>query len=200
MPNFLGIDAGTTSMKAALFDLHGRMVAVAREEYELRTPAPTVVECDAETYWAACCAVIRRVIADSGVPPADVATLAISSQGETLIAVDDRGQPLRPAIVWLDNRAVNQATAIADEFGDEVLFRVSGQPEAAPTWPACKILWIRENEPEIYRATHKFLLLEDYLLLRLTGQYFTELSLQTSSYLVDITDRRWWQPMLDYLG
>ena len=61
MPHFLGIDAGTTSMKAALFDPGGRMVAVAREEYQLRTPAPAIVECDAETYWAACCAVIRRV-------------------------------------------------------------------------------------------------------------------------------------------
>ena len=94
---------------------------------------------------------------------------------------------------------MNEAAAIANQFGEELLFRMSGQPEAAPTWPACKLLWMRENEPEIYAAAHKFLLLEDYLLLRLTGQYFTELSLQTSSYLVDITTRRWWQPMLDYL-
>lgn len=200
MPHFLGIDAGTTSMKAALFDMTGRTVAVAREEYALLTPEPAIVECDAETYWQACVAAIRQVLAAGAVPPSDIATLAISSQGETLIAVDRGGRALRRAIVWLDNRAAEETAAIKARFGEAALFQLSGQPEAVPTWPACKMLWLRAHEPEVYEAADRFLLLEDYLLFRLTGEYFTETSLQTSSYLLDMTARRWWHPMLDYLG
>ena len=93
MPYFLGIDAGTTSMKSALFDESGHMLSVARDEYELLTPAPAIVECDAETYWRACCAVVRRFVAQSGVAPAQIATLAISSQAETLVLLDAAGAP-----------------------------------------------------------------------------------------------------------
>ena len=200
MPYFLGIDAGTTSMKSALFDESGRMLAVARAEYELLTPAPTIVECDAETYWRACCAVVRQVVAQSGVAPAEIATLAISSQAETLVLLDAAGMPTRRVIVWLDNRAVDEAAAIADHFGTEEMFRISGQPEVVPTWPACKILWVKRHEPAVFAATAKFLLLEDYLLYRLTGEYVTEMALQSDSLLVDISTRQWYQPMLDYLG
>ncbi len=200
MPFFLGIDAGTTSMKAALFNERGEMLAVSRREYELLTPAPAVVECEAETYWEACCAVVRDVVAGSGIAPAAVATLAISSQGETLVPLDAGGRPTRRVIVWLDNRAVSEAAEISEKFGAETMFRISGQPEVVPTWPACKILWMRRHEPEQFDATAKFLLLEDYLLYRLTGQYVTELALQSDSLLVDICARDWQRDMLDYLG
>ena len=200
MPYFLGIDAGTTSMKSALFDESGRMLAVARAEYELLTPAPAIVECDAETYWRVCCAVVRQVVSQSGVAPATIATLAISSQAETLVLLDAAGAPTRRVIVWLDNRAVDEAAAIAEHFGTEAMFRISGQPEVVPTWPACKILWVKRNEPAVFAATAKFLLLEDYLLYRLTGEYVTEMALQSDSLLVDINTRQWFQPMLDYLG
>jgi xylulokinase len=103
-------------------------------------------------------------------------------------------------IVWLDNRAVDEAAAIAGRFGTEAMFRISGQPEVVPTWPACKILWVKRNEPAVFAATARFLLLEDYLLYRLTGTYVTELALQSDSLLVDINTRQWFQPMLDYLG
>ena len=199
MPYFLGIDAGTTSMKAALFDLAGRQLAVAREEIALSTPAPARVECAAETYWSACQSVVRQVVMRSGAQAGEVATLAISSQAETLIPVDATGRALRPAIVWLDNRAGDEAAELAARFGAEAMFRISGQPESAPTWPACKLLWLRRHEPRIFDRAAKFLLLEDYLLYRLTGEAFTEHSLQTSSYMLDITARDWWQPMLDYL-
>ena len=129
-----------------------------------------------------------------------IATLAISSQAETLVLLDAAGAPTRRVIVWLDNRAVDEAAAIAEHFGTEAMFRISGQPEVVPTWPACKILWVKRNEPAVFAATARFLLLEDYLLYRLTGEYVTELALQSDSLLVDINTRQWFQPMLDYLG
>jgi sugar (pentulose or hexulose) kinase len=199
MTRFLAIDAGTTSMKAAIFDPDGNLLAVHRQEYRLETPAPAVVELDAEVYWAACCRAVRGVVEASATPPAEIASLCISSQGETLIPVDAAGAPLRKAIVWLDNRAVEEARLIREEFGDEVMHHVSGQPEIVPTWPACKILWLRRNEPDLFRRTHKFLLLEDFLLHRLTGQFVTERALQGSSLLLDIVAKEWHRPILDFI-
>ena len=143
---------------------------------------------------------MRNVVQRSGRPAEEVKALAISSQGETLIAVDKDGAPLRKAIVWLDNRAVEEAGLIARQFGVEQAFHVTGQPDIAPTWPACKILWIKRNEPEVFARAAKFLLVEDYLLYRLTGQFVTEYSVQTSSLLVDIQNKVWWQPIFDFIG
>ena len=143
---------------------------------------------------------MRQVVAQAGVAPAQIATLAISSQAETLVLLDAAGAVTRRVIVWLDNRATEEAAAIAEHFGTEAMFRVFGQPEVVPTWPACKILWVKRNEPAVFAATAKYLLLEDYLLYRLTGEYVTEMALQSDSLLVDINTRQWYQPMLEYLG
>ncbi len=200
MTAFLGIDAGTTSVKVALFDPQGRLLALDRQEYQLLTPAPGIVELDAQTYWDACCTAIRRVLDASTIAPDEIASLCISSQGETLIPVDGTGRPLRRAIVWLDNRATEEAREIASAFDLETIYHTTGQPEVAPTWPACKLLWLRRHEPDVFAAAAKFLLVEDYLLYRLTGQFVTECSLETSSMLLDIGHKCWWQPMFDFVG
>jgi sugar (pentulose or hexulose) kinase len=199
-PCFLGIDAGTTSLKAALFDLDGHLLALDRQEYQLLTSGQAVVEAEPEIYWQTCCRAVRQALEMSGVDLGSVTALCISSQGETFIPVDKDGLPTRRAIVWLDNRAVKEARQIQQRFGIEEIYRRSGQPEVAPTWPACKILWMRRHEPEIFARSAKFLLLEDFLLYRMTGQYVTEVALQTSSLLLDIQRKAWWPEMLDYTG
>ena len=100
--------------------------------------------------------------------------MGVTSQGETLIVVDAAGQVLRPAIVWLDNRSHAEAEEIGKQFGIDEVYRITGQPEMAPTWTATKIHWLRKHEPRLFRQVHKFLLVEDYLLFRLTGQYFSD--------------------------
>jgi len=171
LSTFLGIDAGTTSLKAALFDLQGHLLAIDRQEYQLVTPSPTRVELDAEVYWRACCQAVRSAVQRGGISASEVKALAISSQGETLIPVDGAGVPVYPAIVWLDNRAVEEARQIGRQFEIEEIYHTTGQPQVAPTWPACKLLWLRRNEPEVFARTARFLLLEDYLLFQLTGQF-----------------------------
>ena len=200
MAFFLGIDVGTTALKAGLFDEHGRLVSFQRMEYMLETPAPAVVELDVEVYWKTCCLAVRRVLADAGIDPAEVATLCISSQGETFVPIDEEGVPLRKAIVWLDNRATAQAAEIEAHFGVDEIYHRTGQPEVAPTWPACKILWLRQCEPETFSRSARFLWLEDYLLFKLTGRYVTELAQQTSSLFLDLHTRSWWKEMLDFVG
>lgn len=197
---FLGIDAGTTSLKVAIFGADGQLLAIDRQEFVLLTPSASVVELEAETYWSALRRAVRSVLTRSAVPREAIATVCISSQGETFVPVDKRGMPTRRAIVWLDNRATEEARQITGHFDIDEVFHRTGQPEVAPTWPACKILWLQHNEPDAYARASKFLWLEDYLLYRLTGQFVTEYSQQTSSLLLDIQKHAWWPEMLDFVG
>jgi len=196
----LGIDAGTTAFKAVLFDQHGKVIAAATYEYDLQYPGPDRVELAAEVYWDACKSVVRMVLSKWDGHVSSIKALGIASQGETLIAVDRNGKPLRPAIVWLDNRASLEAKKLKDEFGAATAFQITGQPDIVPTWPAAKILWIRQNEPEIFRQIYKFLLLEDYLIYRLTHEFVAEGSLLSSTLYFNIHTGQWWPEMLEFIG
>jgi xylulokinase len=200
MARYLGIDAGTTSMKAAVFDAAGHLLGIDRQEYVLNTPAPAIVELDPEIYWQACCRAVRNALVQSDTRPGDVRALSISSQGETIILLDRDGRPTQSAIVWLDNRAVEEAGLIAAEFGAEQVFAVTGEADVAPTWPSSKMLWVRRHEPDVFARTAKTLLLEDYLLYRLTGETVTERCLQADTLFLDIRSGDWWAPMFDFVG
>lgn len=200
MVYLLGIDAGTTGLKAVLFDEDGRVVAVGRSEYVLLTPTTNVVELDAEEYWNACRRAVSEVLSASKVDPREVKALAVSSQGETFVPVDRDGKPLRNAIVWLDNRSEEEAKMIRDKFTTEEVFKVTGQPEVVPTWPATKILWLKRNEPKVFENTYKFLLVEDFLVYRFTGVAATEYSVVSSTLMFDIRRGKWWDEMLEFIG
>jgi sugar (pentulose or hexulose) kinase len=198
--HIIGIDAGTTAMKAVLFDQEGRALGRSSWEYQLLTPAPDRAEMEAERYWRACCGCMQNLLQETGIDPREIAGLAISSQGETLVLVDEGGEPLYPAIVWLDNRSQAEADEIRDQFGVDMVFRVTGQPEVTPTWPATKILWLRRHQPQVFERVCKFLLLEDYLLFRFTSRFVADACLLSSSLLFDIRRKTWWAEMLDFVG
>ena len=103
----------------------------------------------------------------------EIDALAIDTQCETLILTDENGNPVRDAIVWLDNRATEEAEIIEKHFGRKKVYDITGQPEVTATWPACKLLWVKRNEPEVWAKTKKIFLLEDYLLYKLTGKFVT---------------------------
>ena len=136
--NILAIDLGTTAVKCALYSTSGVEVASATQEYELQTTAPGHVEVDVEVYWKS----IRDCLADiwrkAGDRRGEVASLAISAQGETLVPVDASGNALCPAIVWLDNRANQESFELADRFPAAELYARTGQPAMLATWPAAK--------------------------------------------------------------
>jgi xylulokinase len=196
----LGIDAGTTAFKAVLFDQQGKEIAFATYEYKLNYSGIDIVELDAEKYWEACKYVIRTILSKWNGKVSDIKALAIASQGETLITLDRQGNPLRPAIVWLDSRANKEANKLKNNFGVDFTFKKTGQPDIVPTWPAAKILWIRENEPFVFNKTAKYLLLEDYLIYRLTNKFISEGSLLSSTLMFDINEGQWWNEMLQYIG
>ncbi len=196
----LGLDAGTTSVKAALFDDRGRCLGIGREEYHLSTPSAEQAELDAEIYWQSSVNAIRTAIGQAGVNPGQVRAIGVSSQGETTIALDDKGCQLRPALVWLDNRSVSQSERLASQFDRQEVYEITGIPEIVPTWSACKILWIRENEPRIFEQVNKYLLVKDYLIYRLSGEYATDGAIACTSLLYDIRNHKWWGEMLDAVG
>ena len=183
---YLGIDIGTTGIKAVLFDAEGRPLGSGLAEYTLETPSPDIVELDPERYWEATGAAVREAVAAANVPLEDIVSAGVTGQAETLIVLDANGKPLRKAIVWLDNRAVEEAAAFNAHFGAEALFRLSGQTEMLPCWPAAKILWLRTHEPEVFAKAAHYLMVEDYIISRLCGEYVTCRGLMPSSLYYDI--------------
>ncbi len=196
----LGIDVGTTSVKSILLNSEGTLMASAMKEYSLDSGPNDSCELHPDVYWKITCQVIRELLIVAKVNPEMVKGLAFSSQGETLIVVDTDGNPIRKAIVWLDNRSTIEAREIEDKFGSQLIMDMTGQPEVIPTWPATRIIWLRKNEPETFSKAFKYLLVEDYLIFKMTGQYHTEHSLVSSTLYFDISKKVWWAEMLDFIG
>ena len=193
----LGIDVGTTSVKASLYTPSHFQVVSACRNYTLETPENNLVEFPAEEYWNIVCQMTRELMERA---QGKVTALSLSCQGETLICVDQSAKPLRKAIVWLDNRAEKEADELKMMFSAQSIYEVCGQADMVATWPAAKILWIRRKEPELFRQTARYLLLADYLMLRMTGKAIGDSNLWASSAMLDIHTGRWWLEMLDYLG
>lgn len=200
MSLILTLDAGTTSLKGAMFDLSGNMLSCRIHEYDLEKPAPDIVEIDPEVYWLAAKTVIAEMIAETGVQPENIKALGVTSQGETLIALDKQGKSLRKAIVWLDNRARLEAELIKAQFGQDLVYEITGQQDIVPTWPAAKILWLRNNEPQVFNSAAKFLMVADYLIYRLTGQFASDHAMNPSTLYYDLRQGRWWDEMLKFIG
>jgi len=142
----LGIDAGTTSLKSAIYDLSGNLIAIASQEYPTFHPQPGWAEHSPTLWWDAVKRTLSRVLEVSTVPPDQIAGVCVSALSPAVVPIDKDGKPLRPAIIWMDTRG--------------------GPHNAAP-----KLQWIRENQPEVVQRAHKILLADGYINYKLTGQY-----------------------------
>ena len=194
MKYLLGADIGTTSLKVAVFDELGNMIKSATKDYTLIVSGDSV-EFPADDYIK----LFEEAYAEA-TNGLQISAFSIDTQCETLIVTDENDNPLMNAIVWLDNRAAKQADEIKEKFGTKRVYDVTGQPEITATWPAAKLLWIKENKPEIHSQIRKVFLLEDYLLYKLTGNFVTEKTLQSSTIYFDINNGKWWDEMLDFIG
>jgi len=194
---YLGIDIGTTSLKAAVFDAEGKRLALKSVDYTLDTdPTTGFIEFDANRYVTMCLETVDQLAEECD----GIDALSVDTQGETIIFADEEGNAIAPAIVWLDNRATVEADAITARFGNELVYNVTGQAEIAAGWPASKLIWMKNNRPEIWARTKKIFLLEDWILYKLTGAFVTEPTIQSSSLYYDIVNGTWWKDMLDYIG
>lgn len=196
----LGVDVGTTAIKAAVFDSSGAEVASHTEEYALLTPRAGHVELEASTYTSTFAAAVHRCVEEARVPADQFEALGLSAQGETFLCLDSDNVPLRRAIVWMDTRATAESEELEEHFGRTAIHKTTGQVSMDAIWPAAKILWLKRHEPEVFSSTVKFALLKDYLVHQLTDRLVSEDSLLCSTILWDINSREYWPEMLDHLG
>ncbi len=166
----LGIDIGTTAAKAALFSPDGRLQAVGQAEYAVNHVRPGWVEQNPEDWWQAVCVAIRQALASVPNSADQVGGVAVSAQAPTLIALDRSGQPVRPAMIWMDRRAEAEVAQINDQLGAENVYRVTGNRTDA-FYVAPKLLWFKNHEPALLKKTHKLVQINGYINYLLTNTY-----------------------------
>lgn len=186
----LSHDMGTGSDKAVLVDYSGNIAATAVAPYPTFYPNPAWAEQDPEDYWKAVAQSSRRIIEDTGISPEQIKGIVFSTQAQGIIPVDRDGAVLYNNITWVDGRAQKQAENIMKKLGGKKLFSmVAGTPimgkDCIP-----KIIWLKEERPEIYSNTYKILDVNGYLKYRCTGKMVTELS-GASSYGLDLKKKQW---------
>jgi xylulokinase len=195
----LGIDVGTTAAKAALFDLDGRLQAVGNAEYPLQHVRPGWVEQNPEDWWQAVCLAVRRACASVADGRDRIAGLAVSAQAPTLIALDKTGQPLRPAMIWMDRRAEAEATELAELVGTDEVFRISGnRPDAY--YVASKLRWFQKHEPRLMAQTYRFVQITGYINYRLTSAFSLDSGHAGLLQLRDFATGEWSSTLCDACG
>ena len=183
----LALDAGTQACKAMIFDVDGEEVSRAVVPFRSEFSRPGWAEIDPRALFEAATSAIRSVVRD--VEVSRLAAVGISAQ-LGLAAVDEKGMPLGNIVTWMDKRATLQADAIRDSLGEAVIYRVTGR-RVDPEWPACQILWIKENEAARYSRVWKFLSIKDLLVHQLTGQFVTDETHASYTLLYNVEERRW---------
>jgi xylulokinase len=195
---FLGIDTSTTSSKALLIDEQGNVIAVASSPHTLQTPKPLWSEQDPREWWEAVSASIKSVLEKAGIGGERVAAVGLTGQMHGLVLLDGDGNVLRPAILWNDQRTQSQCDEIHQIIGKEKFIQITGNV-ALTGFTASKILWVKENEPEIYAQAKHVLLPKDYVRLKLTGEYAMDKADGAGTVLFELKVRDWSDEVLSAL-
>ena len=179
------IDLGTTGCRTFIFDLSGTIIASDYQEWQSFYPSPSFVEQDANTWWDSIKTTIEKAIKKSGIDKTEIVSLSVTNQRETIVPVDIDGTPLHNALVWQDRRTIDQVEYIKTKVGVDKIYETTGLT-VDPYFSATKILWFKDEKPEIYQKTHKFLLVSDFIIHKLTGKFFTDFSNASRTMLFDI--------------
>ncbi|MBR4059926.1 MAG: hypothetical protein IKK03_08820 [Lachnospiraceae bacterium] len=194
---YLAIDLGTTGCRSILFDNKLQQLAVAYEEYGLITPREKWTEQDAEDWWNLTLRTAKAAIEKAGISGRDIRGISISSQGITIVPVDRNLKPLCNAISWLDVRAEAQTRQIEQDFGQEMVYALTGKPiDAAYSLP--KIMWLKQERPQIYKDAWKILMPLDYLTAKFTGRCVTDYSMASGTLMYDIQNQCWSRDVLEH--
>lgn len=198
MAYLIGVDLGTSGTKTVLFDENGKALAAETIEYPMYQPKNGWAEQDPADWWNAAKGTIKAVLAKSGVNPGEVAGLGVSGQMHGLVMLDENGGVLRNSIIWCDGRTGKQCAEITARVGAEKLIAITANP-ALTGFTAGKILWVRENEPEIYAKCRHIMLPKDYVVYKLTGKFVTDVSDAAGMNLLDVSARQWSDEVLEIL-
>lgn len=195
---FLGVDVSTTGVKALLIDTHGHVVASATSAHPSYAPHPLWSEQNPHDWYDGAVAAIRAALVEAGADGAQVAAVGLTGQMHGMVALDERGEVVRPAILWNDQRTGAECDEIRSRVGRARLIATSGN-DALTGFTAPKILWTRRHEPEVYARIRHILLPKDYLRLRLTGEYAMDKADGSGTLLFDLARRDWSPALLEAL-
>src|SRR5690606_15890459 len=198
MATILGLDVSTTGSKALLIDSKGEVLGTASSPHTLSTPKPLWSEQDPEMWWQAVINSIQSVIAQTGVEPIEIDAIGLTGQMHGLVLLDAEGEVLRPAILWNDQRCQAQCDEIHKRVGKERFIQISGNV-ALTGFTAPKILWVAENEPDIYSRARHVLLPKDYIRYKLTGEFAMDKADGSGTVLFDLKARDWSEELLETL-
>jgi xylulokinase len=191
----LGLDIGTSGARCLAVDPDGKVLAAATAEYPLHSPRPGWTEQHPEDWWQAASAVMAGVTAQV---EEKVRGIGLTGQMHGSVFLDRAGVVIRPALLWNDQRTASQAVAITERVGGRRLVEIAGNP-ALTGFQAPKILWLREQEPDLYDRVATVLLPKDYIRLRLTGEKATDVSDASGTLLLDLARRDWSEQILEAL-
>ncbi len=194
----LGIDVGTSGVKALMIDTHGRVLASATESYPLLTPKPLWAEQNPEDWWRATCEAIRSLFDQSGISPAEVKGVGLSGQMHGSVFLDADSRVIRPALLWCDQRTAEECAWITERVGEQRILETTLNP-VLTGFQAGKIIWLRRHEPENYARVRHVLLPKDFIRFMLTGEFATEVSDASGTALFEVPKRNWAYEMLDLL-
>lgn len=197
MSYLLGIDIGTSGTKVIAIDETGKVVASASAEYPLLTPRPLWAEQHPQDWWEATRTCVGSIL--NNVAAEDIAGIGLSGQMHGLVMLDEKNEVLRPAILWCDQRTQAQCDYITETVGRSTLVEETCNP-VLTGFTAPKIIWARDNEPQIFKQARMHLLPKDYIRFKLTGEFATEVSDASGTSLLNVPERRWSAPVLQKLG
>ncbi len=196
---FLGVDISTTGSKALLVDENGAVIASASSPHTLQTPKPLWSEQDPHEWWDAASASIRAALQQAGASKESVRAVGLTGQMHGLVLLDGAGEVLRPAILWNDQRTQSQCDEIHRRIGKEKFIQITGNV-ALTGFTAPKILWVQENEPDVFAKARHVLLPKDYVRYCLTGEYALDKADGAGTVLFDLKKRNWSAEVLAALG
>jgi xylulokinase len=195
----LAHDLGTTGNKASLYDGDGRLLGSAFFGYGTEFAHVGWAEQNPEDWWQAVCTTTRQLLADTGARGNEIACIVFSGQMMAAVPLDRNARPLRSSIIWADQRSVPQQERVAERIAPEAVYRSTGH-RLSSSYSLTKMLWIRDHQPDIYRATYKFMHAKDAMVARLTGRFVTEPSDASSMNLYDLDSGAWSAPIIQAAG
>ena len=198
-PYLIGIDIGTSACKVAIFERSGSVVAAASGDYPVYYPEEGWAEQNPEEWWDAVCRAVRKVIVNSGIQAEQIAGIGIDGQSWSAIAVDKAGNVLTNTPIWMDTRAQSICDRLNQEIGADNIFQVAGN-SLQPSYTTAKILWYKENLPEIYGKIYKILQSNSYIAYKLTGAMTQDISQGYGLHCFDMRTGQWDDRMCECLG
>ncbi|WP_334077825.1 gluconokinase [Paenibacillus sanfengchensis] len=195
----IGVDIGTTSTKAVLFEENGTIVAFANEEYPLYTEAADVAEQDPEEIFSAVLNAIRHVMTQSNAAPERILLVSFSAAMHSVIPIDPSGKPLMRCLTWADNRSVEWSKKLKNELGGHEIYLRTGTP-IHPMSPLSKLLWLRHDKADIFKQTFKFISIKEYVFAKLFGEYVVDHSIASSTGLLNLERLDWDEEALRVAG